>query len=70
MKTKEKTSTRNMTVGELAKFIAEGEKKLAQYKINRYSKQSKNVREGRSIKRSLAVAKTIMHEKEITHETK
>ena len=66
MKAKEKTSIRNMSKGELAKYIKESEKKLAQYKINRYSKQSKNVREGLGLKRSLAVAKTIAHEKELT----
>lgn len=68
MKKKEKTTIMHMKPSELDKAIAENEQKLAQWAVNRYSKQSKNVREGRALKRKLAVLKTEKRRQEITHE--
>ncbi len=60
MKQKEKTSLRSAKPAELEKTIAETQFKLAQWKVNRYSKQSKNVREGRDLRRTIAIAKTLL----------
>ena len=68
MKRKDLNTLRDMKQPELVKAIAETKAKLAQIQINRYSKQSKNVRETSGLKRKIAVAKTILHEKELIHE--
>ena len=68
MKKKEKTSFRSMTVAELDKVITESQSKLAAFMINRYSKQSKNVREVREFRKKLAVASSIYRMKELIHE--
>lgn len=57
-----------MKAPELAKEIGENERKLAEYKVNRYSKQSKNVHEGTLMRRKIAVLKTILSQKELQHE--
>ncbi len=49
-----------MKPAELEKVVSETQAKLAQWKVNRYSKQSKNVRESRELRRKIAVAKTIL----------
>jgi ribosomal protein L29 len=53
---------------ELTKVILETQAKLAEYLINRYSKQSKNVREGSNYRKKIAVASTILSQKELSHE--
>ncbi len=68
MKKKEKTSFRSMTVAELDKVITESQSKLAAFMINRYSKQSKNVHEGRALRSKLAVVMTAKRMKEFNHE--
>ena len=68
MKKKEKASMHDMKAAELRKVITEAQKKLADYMVNRYSKQSKNVREGASYRKKIAVASTILSEKELQHE--
>jgi ribosomal protein L29 len=68
MKKKELTSMHAMKKAELVKVITETKAKLADYMVNRYSKQSKNVREGLAYKRKIAVASTILNEKELQHE--
>lgn len=60
MKKKEKTTLRSMKAEELRKTISDAQTKLAQWKVNRYSKQSKNVRVGRAFKRQIAIAKTYL----------
>ncbi len=60
MKKKDKTALQTMKPAELEKTIVETRIKLAQWKVNRYSKQSKNVRESRELRRKIAVAQTAL----------
>jgi ribosomal protein L29 len=68
MKKKEKTSLHSLNSAELVKVIADVKKELAKIRVNRYSKQSKNVHEITFLKRKLAIAETFAHEKELVHE--
>lgn len=68
MKKKERTTMHAMKPVELTKIIRENTEKLAQYMTNRYSKQSKNVREGTAYRRKIAVAQTILNQKELKNE--
>ena len=68
MKKKEKTSLHEMTPAELSKVISENQTKRREFMVNRYSKQIKNAREGRVFRRKIAVAKTVLHMKELIHE--
>jgi ribosomal protein L29 len=68
MKRKDLHALREMKQPELVKAIAETKHKLAEIQVNRYSKQSKNVRETSGLKLKIAVAETILHEKELIHE--
>lgn len=68
MKKKEMTTITGMKTTELAKAIRENTDKLAQYLLNRYSKQSKNTREGTAYRRKIAVLQTILKQKELLHE--
>ncbi len=53
---------------ELTKVLADAQSALEIYTMGRYSKQSKNSREGRLLKRKIAVVKTLLRQKELTHE--
>lgn len=68
MKKKEKLSKFASKPQEIQKSVVELETKLAQHNINRYSKQSKNPREARGLRRDIAVLKTILRYKELQHE--
>ncbi len=68
MKLKNKTAINNMSQSELVKLITEEKHKLADYLVNRYSKQSKNVREATAMRRKIAVAQTVLRAKELIHE--
>jgi len=68
MKRKDLNTLHEMKPAELAKAIAETKAKLAEIMVNRYSKQSKNVRETRQLRKKIAIAATILHEKELVHE--
>jgi ribosomal protein L29 len=68
MKKKDIQSMRQMKQEELVKAMSETKDKLAKMLIDRYSKQSKNIREGRELRKKIAIASTILREKEITHE--
>lgn len=68
MKKKDKATMMSMKPQELSKAILETEKKLADFRVFRYSKQSKNVREGRSLKNKITVLKTAQRMEEIAHE--
>jgi ribosomal protein L29 len=68
MKKKEKTALHTATSAQLEKAIAEAQGKLAQLSVNRYSKQSKNVREARGLRRDIAIRKSILRQKELHHE--
>lgn len=68
MKRKDINTLRQMGQPELVKAISETKAKLAEIMINRYSKQSKNVRETGQLRKKIAVAATILKEKELVHE--
>lgn len=68
MKIKEKQTLAAMKAEELGKVLADAQSALAIYTTGRYSKQSKNSREGRALKRKIAVIKTLLRQKELTHE--
>ena len=65
MKTKEKQTLTAMKIDELVKVLADAQSAFAILKLN---KPSKNVREGRLLKRKIAIIKTLMRQKEIVHE--
>lgn len=65
MKRKDLDSAKSQTIQELEKRIAEKEKSLAQIVRERYTKQSKNVREARLIRLEIAQLKTIVRQKEL-----
>ncbi len=68
MKKKEKSSMQSMSDSELAKVISEAQAKLVQARVTRYSKPGRNVREGRALRRKIAVAASIQRYKELQHE--
>lgn len=57
-----------MKAEELKKVLADAQSALEIYTMARYSKQSKNTREGRALKRKIAIVLTLMGQKELTHE--
>ncbi len=65
MKRKDLDSATSQTIQELEKRIAEKEKSLAQIVRERYTKQSKNVREARLVRLEIAQLKTIVRQKEL-----
>ncbi len=66
MKKKEKSNISGMTVTELATAITEVNEKLVKINLDRATKQSRNTREARNLKKRKAVIMTILKEKE-TH---
>ena len=68
MKRKDLNTLRDMKPTELVKAISETKHKLAEILVNRYSKQSKNSREGRLLARKIAIIETLIRQKELTHE--
>ncbi len=52
---------------ELKKVLDDAKRALAIYSVGRYSKPSKNVREGTALKRKIAMVKTLIRQKELTH---
>lgn len=68
MKKKEKQTVSAMTRDELVKILKDAQSALDIYVIGRYSKQSKNTREGRLLKRKIAILSTLMRQKELIHE--
>ena len=68
MKLKEKTVIANMKESELITLIRELKHQLADYRVNRYSRQSKNVREATAMRRKVAIAQTALRSKELLHE--
>lgn len=67
MKKSEKAQIAGFTLPELVKRIEELETKLASGQVNRYTKQSKNTREAKHMRVTLAVYRTIARQKEIAH---
>jgi len=68
MKTKEKQTLISMKREELEKVLTDAQNALAILLVNRYSKQSKNVREGSVLRRKIAIIETLLRQKELTHE--
>jgi len=68
MKKKEQTSLKAMTDKELVKVLIDAKTALAILTMNRYTKQSKNVREGRVLREKIAIVSTLLRQKEIAHE--
>lgn len=65
MKMKEKQTLTAMKEEELKKVLIDAQNALTILMLN---KPSKNVREGRALKRKIAIIKTLMRQKEIAHE--
>lgn len=65
MKRKDIQSLQNADVTELQKKLSEKEVSLAQLLKDRYTKQSKNVRQGKFLRLEIARIKTILREKEL-----
>jgi ribosomal protein L29 len=65
MKSKEKQTLAAMTTDEIKKVLIDAQNALDILVLN---KPSKNVREGRALKRKIAVIQTLMRQKELTHE--
>lgn len=68
MKKKEKQTMAGMKIEELKKVLADATRALDIYMIGRYSKPSKNVREGTALKRKIAIVETLIRQKELAHE--
>lgn len=69
MKKKEQTSLQSMTAVELGKVLVDAKTALAIRQLaDRYTKQSKNVREGRALREKIAIVSTLLRQKEISHE--
>lgn len=65
MKRKDLNTTRSLTVVELKKKILETERSLAENVRERYTKQSKNVRESKQLRITIAQMYTLLREKEL-----
>lgn len=65
MKRKDLDAAKSQTIQELEKRIVEKQKSLAQIVRERYTKQSKNVREAGRIRLEIAQLKTIVRQKEL-----
>ncbi len=68
MKKKEKQSLQSMSTEALSKDLRQITDKLAATLLSRYTKQSKNIREARTMRRKIAVIKTILRQKELIKE--
>ena len=68
MKKKEKNELRAATLEELKKQISNVEKNIAEKMRDRATKSVKNVREIKMLRKKLAVLKTVVRQKEFTHE--
>ncbi|MCX8008452.1 MAG: 50S ribosomal protein L29 [Patescibacteria group bacterium] len=66
MKQKDKELLRKSSLEELKKKLAEVRKELAQTIQERYTKQSKNVRKAKMIRKNIARIQTYIREKELS----
>jgi ribosomal protein L29 len=65
MKQKDITALHTMSEAELAKKLSVAQASLAMLVKDRYTKQSKNVREGKALRIEIARLSTILREKEL-----
>ncbi len=68
MKKKEKSSYHGMTENELQGALRDTQKQIDSYLTTKYTKQIKNTREIRNLKKREAVIMTILKDKELHHE--
>lgn len=68
MKKKEKSALKAMSKEELANVLLDAKTALAIFASNRYTKQSKNVREGRALRVKITFVSTLLRQKEMVHE--
>lgn len=68
MKKKDKQSFVTMKTEELVKFISESKATIYTMVVQRFNKPMKNVREQKTLRKKIALAQTILHAKELTHE--
>lgn len=66
MKTKEKKSLVHQSKEELVKETAQLKGKLTTIRLDRFTKQMKNTREAREIRKKIAVMETFIRQKELT----
>lgn len=65
MKTKEKQTLRKTPVSELVGQVGELEKTLRKMNVDRYTKETKNSRERKLIRKKIAVMKTFVKEQSV-----
>lgn len=65
MKQREKTLLRSSSIEELRKKLIDAEKTLVEALKERYTNTSKNLRKVKMIRKSIAVIKTYIREKEL-----
>lgn len=70
MKKKEYTAFCNASEKDLKKYLSDAQSALAHWSIDRYTKQSKNSREGQLLRKKIAVLRTYVRQKELIHGTK
>jgi ribosomal protein L29 len=66
MKRKDIQSLHNASISELQKRLSEKEVSLAQMVKDRYTKQSKNIRQNKFLRLEISRIKTILRAKELT----
>ncbi len=69
MKRKDKEQFKTLSLSELRKTLQDMEEKLKIWSVERRVKQVKNVREVAELRRKIAVALTIIREKELYEQT-
>jgi len=65
MKYKEKQDRKKMSIQEITKEVDGLEETLKKIRIDRYTKQMKNSREGKNIRKRIAVLLTFLKEKQL-----
>lgn len=66
MKRKDKQQIHTMTTAELTSQLRTLGEQIQKTKMERFTKQTKNVHEITAIKRKIAIMKTVLHEKQQT----
>jgi len=68
MKYKEKQDIKKMSIQDIVKEVDALEQTLKKIRIERYTKQMKNSREGKNIRKRIAVLLTFQKEKQLSEE--
>lgn len=56
-----------MTIPELTKVLLDAETALGIQAVGKFNRQTKNVREGRALKRKIAIISTLIRQKELNN---